>query len=92
MQEWNDLFGPAAVPEVLWYDALVAVLRASSLIQGFSYEQDPNALDRSVIRVFGRDLAHLGRRARAELFEREEHDALIARACDRVLTDLGADL
>ena len=92
LRERGDLFEPAAVPEGLWYDALVAVLRACTRIQGFSYRQDPNLLERSVARDFGRDLALLSRRARTELFECQEYDVLIARACDRVLADLGAGL
>lgn len=88
--EWGDLFQPGELAEALWYDAFVAVLRACTGIQGFSYGLRASVLDHSAVRAFGYDLDHLSRRGRAELFEREEHDALIVRACDRALTDLGA--
>lgn len=89
LQEWADLVAPGAVPDTLWYDALITVLRACSRIPGFSYGRDPDTAGRSIAREMARDLAHLAQRTRVQLFEQDEHDALIARACDRVLSDLG---
>ncbi len=89
VQEWADVVTPGAVPVDLWYDALIVVLRACSRIQGFSYGQDSNPAGRGLAENPGRDVAHLAQRARTQLFEPDEHDALIARACDRVLADLG---
>lgn len=88
-QEWADLVAPGAVPEDLWYDALIVVLRACSRIQGFSYGLDTNPAGRRLAGNLGRDVAHLAQRARTRLFEPDEQDALIATACDRMLAELG---
>lgn len=90
LNEWNPVFAPADVPEDLWWDALVAVLRACSRIQGFSYGHDAHSYERSPMRDFARDLTSLSRRARTELFEARERDAMIARVCDRTVAQLGA--
>jgi hypothetical protein len=90
LRESADCFDPGAVPEALWWDALVAVLRACSRIQGFSYADDATSYEPSPARLLARDLASLARRMRIELFEAGERDGMILRVCDRALDHLEA--
>ena len=83
--EWGDLFMNKHLPQEVWWDALVAAFRACSRIEGFSYSYGEASPDRSVARKFADDLVTLAIRARMELFEARDRDALIAHACDRVL-------
>lgn len=85
LRESADCFEPGAVPEALWWDALVAVLHACSRIQGFSYASDAVLYEPSPARLLERDLASLARRARTEIFEARERDAMILRVCDRAM-------
>lgn len=77
------------IPEALWWDAVVALFRACSTIRGFSYAGDGVTYDPSPARRLARDLESLVRRARIELFEADERDAMMLRACDRAI-DRGA--
>lgn len=78
------------IPEALWWDAVVAVLRACSNIRGFSYVSDMVTYDPSPVRRLALELESLTRRARIELFEAGERDAMIVRACDRAMDHLVA--
>jgi len=89
LRESADGFEPGAVPEALWWDSLIAVLRACSRIQGFSYASNAVLSEPNPARLLGRDLVSLARRARTEIFEARERDAIILRACDRALGHLG---
>lgn len=84
LRESDDCFERTMVPDGIWWDALVTVLRACSRIPGFSYASEKESFKPSPLRFFARDLSSLARRARVELFEADERDAVIARACDRV--------
>lgn len=88
LKESADCFEPEAVPEALWWDALVAVFRACSCIQGFSYACGVVPYEPSPARLLRGDLASLARRARAEIFESSERDAIILRVCDRAMDHL----
>lgn len=90
LRESADCFGAGSIPEVIWWDGLVAVLRACSTIQGFSYASDTTVYEPSPARLLARDLESLARRARIELFEAGERDAMIVRVCDRAMDRLGA--
>ncbi|BFU91428.1 MAG: hypothetical protein NTAFB01_26150 [Nitrospira sp.] len=92
LKESADCFEPDAVPEALWWDALVAVFRACSCIQGFSYACGVVPYEPSPARLLGGDLASLVRRARAEIFEARERDAMILLACDRAMDHLEAGI
>lgn len=75
----------APIPEALWWDAVVSVLRACSTIQGFSYASEAATYDPSPARRLARELEVLARRARTELFESGERDAMILRVCDHAM-------
>jgi hypothetical protein len=90
LRESADCFEAGGIPEVIWWDALVAVLRACSAIQGFSYASEATVYEPSPARLLARDLESLARRARVELFEAGERDAMILRVCDRAMDHLGA--
>ncbi|MDI3462550.1 MAG: hypothetical protein OJF50_001371 [Nitrospira sp.] len=92
LRESADCFEPGAGPEVLWWDSLIAVLRACSRIQGFSYAGDAVLSEPNPARLLGRDLVSLARRARTEIFEARERDAMILRACDRAMDHLEAGI
>jgi hypothetical protein len=89
LRESADCFEAGGIPEVLWWDALVAVFRACSAIQGFSYAGEATVYEPSPARLLARDLESLARRARIELFETDERDAMILRVCDRAMDRLG---
>lgn len=86
--EWGDLFEHPVIPPDLWWDGLLAALRACSQIEGFGYGLDEEGTRGSPARALAHDLGRLRRRARMELFEPRERDAMIVRACDRVLADM----
>lgn len=88
LRESGDCFEPGPVPEALWWDALVAVLRACSRIPEFSYAGEAALYEPSPARLLAGELASLARRTRVELFEAGERDAMILRACDRAMDDL----
>lgn len=90
LRESADCFEAEHIPDAIWWDALVAVLRACSRIRGFSYADEATLYEPSPARLLARDLASLARRARIELFEAGERDAMILRVCDRAMDHLGA--
>lgn len=90
LRESADCFEAENLPEAIWWDALVAVFRACSRIQGFSYASEATVYEPSPGRLLARDLALLARRARIELFEAGERDAMMLRVCDRAMDHLGA--
>jgi hypothetical protein len=90
LRESADSFEAEHIPVAIWWDALVAVLRACSRIQGFSYADDATSYEPSPARLLARDVASLARRTRIELFEAGERDAMILRVCDRAMDHLGA--
>lgn len=92
LKESADCFEPGAVPEALWWDALIAVFRACSCIQGFSYAYGVVPYEPSPARLLGSDLASLARRARAEIFEARERDAMILLVCDQAMDHIGTDV
>jgi hypothetical protein len=92
LRESADCFEAEHIPEAIWWDALVAVLRACSRIQGFSYADEATLYESSPARLLARDLASLARRARAELFEADERDAMILAICDRAMDQLEAGI
>ncbi|MDH4079507.1 MAG: hypothetical protein OEU68_06810 [Nitrospira sp.] len=75
----------AQIPEAIWWDAVVAVLRACSTIQGFSYASEAATYDPSPARGLARELEVLARRARTELFEADQRDAMILRVCEHAM-------
>jgi len=87
LREWGDLFDQSVIPHDVWWDGLLAALRACSQLEGFGYGLTGGG--RSPLRDLAHDLNGLGRRIRQELFEPRERDAMIAQACDRVLADVG---
>lgn len=80
----------ASIPEPLWWDAVVAVLRACSNIRGFSYVSHAGTYDPSPVRRLAQELESLARRARIELFDTGERDGMMLRACDRAMDHLVA--
>ena len=90
LRESADSFEAEHIPDAIWWDALVAVLRACSCIRGFSYADDATSYEPSPARLLARDVASLARRTRIELFEAGERDAMILRVCDRAMDHLGA--
>ena len=89
LHEWGDLFLHPVIPQDLWWDGLVVALRACSQIEGFGYGLDGKGTGGSPARDLAHDLGCLGRRARTDLFESSERDAMIVRACDQVLAEVG---
>jgi hypothetical protein len=91
--EQQDLFLRPDISEDLWWDALTLALRALSIIPGFGYgvghSGEVCVPDSSVVDVLSLDVAHLARRTRVELFEADERDRTIRKACDRLMADLG---
>jgi hypothetical protein len=90
LRESVDCFETTTLPDVIWWDALVAVLRACSQIRGFSYACEGGGFEPSPVRSFAHDLSSLARRTRVELFEADERDAVIVRVCDQVMDRLRA--
>lgn len=90
LRESADCFVPTTVPDAMWWDAMVTVLRACSRIQGFSYVREEELFAPSPVRSFAEELSALARRMRVELFEADERGALIGRVCDRVINQLAA--
>ena len=86
VRESTDCFeAKGRIPESLWWDAVVALFRACSNIRGFSDASDVVTYDPSPARRLARALESLARRARIELFEAGERDAMLLRACDRAI-------
>lgn len=91
--EFGDLFTSRHVPEELWFDVLVLVLRAVSKIKGFSYSASAPEVapfsTRSPVNELSWDVIRIAGRVRVELFEADSRDAAIRSACDRALAELG---
>ncbi|MFO0698102.1 MAG: hypothetical protein U0236_02645 [Nitrospira sp.] len=86
VRESTDCFDAVGhIPESLWWDTVVALLRACSNIRGFSDVSDTVTYDPSPARRLAGALESLARRARSELFEARERDAMLRRACDRAI-------
>jgi hypothetical protein len=87
--------GPAPaglIPQRLWSDILLLAFRLLSNLPDFSYarnaaDYDPARPEALMDRVV-EDVEALNRRVHVELFEREERDREIGRACDEVLAEL----
>lgn len=84
LRESGDSFDSPTVPNFLWWDVMVVVLRACSRIRGFSYATEAEPFTPSPVRAFMQDLSSLVRRICVELFESDERDAAIRQACDQV--------
>lgn len=93
LQEQGNLSLNQKVSSDLWWDAVLLGLRAISRIPGFSYEGV--TADRlwspadTPVEDFRNDVVQLANRARIELFESDDRDAVIVAACTSVLGDLG---
>ncbi len=90
LRESGHCFETGDLPDGLWWDAFVAVLRACSRVAGFSYASETSGYAPSPVRLLARDMALLARRARVELLEAGERDAMILRLCDRSMDRLVA--
>lgn len=89
LRESGTEFDAATLPTFIWWDVMVVVLRACSRIRGFSYATEEGSFEPSPVRSLMRDLSSLVRRIRVELFESDERDAAIGRACDLAMNRLG---
>lgn len=86
VRESTDCFeAREGIPEALWWDAVVALFRACSNIRGFSDGSDSVTYEPSPARRLARALESLVQRARIELFETGERDAMLRRVCDRAI-------
>lgn len=85
----TDLFEAGSLPEFLWWDAVVVVLRATSHIPGFSYAAGAVEYGPSPVRGLEQELESLARRARIELFEASERAVVLLRVSDQLLDELG---
>jgi hypothetical protein len=93
VQEQDHSFANEEVPDDLWWDGIVIALRAVSRISEFSYEllatPDESGRNESSLEPLLIDAAQLSTRAKIELFEADERDAAIARACHAALHQFG---
>jgi hypothetical protein len=87
LQEFEDLFQPQGISHDVWWDTLIAAFRACSRVQGFGYGYDKPLTERNAAREFAQDLANVARRARIELIDAGNRDALFARVCDQMLAE-----
>lgn len=86
VRESSDCFeARGGIPEALWWDAVVALFRACSNIRGFSAASDSVTYDPSPARRLAKALESLARRVRSELFEADERDEMVLRACERAM-------
>jgi len=90
LKESTDWLAAATIPGLLWWDAAVTVLRATSRIPGFSYAAGAVEYGPSPARLLERELQSIARRVRIELFEASERDVFLRGVSDRVLDELGA--
>ncbi len=87
VRESTDCFEAGGqISEVLWWDAVVVLLRACSTIRGLRYGREAVTYDPSPARTMAGALESLAKRARVELFEADERDAMLLRAIDRCMT------
>lgn len=86
VRESSDCFeARGGIPEALWWDAVVALFRACSSIRGFSAASDSVTYDPSPARRLAKALESLARRVRSELFDADERDVMVLRACERAM-------
>ena len=86
VREYSDCFeARGGIPEALWWDAVVALFRACSNIRRFSDASDSVTYDPSPARKVAKALESLAKRVRSELFEADERDVMVLRACERAM-------
>ncbi|MGE3901642.1 MAG: hypothetical protein AB7G48_07430 [Nitrospiraceae bacterium] len=80
------------VPDELWLDGLILVARCLSPVSGFGFRaqagKDLGHEPVSPIAFVLREVAHLAARTRVELFESEQREIDIQRACEQVLAEI----
>jgi hypothetical protein len=90
--ELESMLRTPGIPDELWFDGLILVVRCLSAVSGFGFgahaSEGVGRESSNSVGVILREVAHLAARAKVELFEPEQREATIQRACEHVLAEI----